>query len=121
MIRIVSPRIVCATTSKRPFVDIPKVTKRSSPDEWSGSVPVTESRSRNTVDASSNETLCLRSSQRPSRDPIQIAITSSRIKLRRPADRQALDLQRRLADSDRHALPFLAAGADAGVELEIVA
>ena len=32
------------------------------------------------------------------------------------ADRQAVDAQRRLADAYRHALAFLAAGADAGVE-----
>ena len=35
----------------------------------------------------------------------------------RPADRDAVHQQRRLADADRHALAVLAAGADAGVEL----
>src|SRR5262245_55488626 len=37
------------------------------------------------------------------------------------SDRDAVHAQRRLADADRHALAVLAAGADAGVELEIVA
>ena len=35
--------------------------------------------------------------------------------LGRSADGQPVDAQRRLADADRHALPFLAADADAGV------
>ena len=39
----------------------------------------------------------------------------------RPADRDPLHAQRRLADADRHALAVLAAGADPGVELEVVA
>ena len=37
------------------------------------------------------------------------------------ADGQAVDAQGRLADAHRHALAFLAAGADAGVELHVVA
>ena len=41
--------------------------------------------------------------------------------LGRPAHRQPVDAQRRLADADRHALAFLAADADAGVELHVVA
>jgi len=40
--------------------------------------------------------------------------------LTRAADRQPIDAQRRLADSDGHALAFLAADADAFIELEIV-
>ena len=40
---------------------------------------------------------------------------------RRSADRQRIDAQRRLADADRHRLAVLAAGADAGIELHIVA
>src|SRR5580704_14181332 len=39
----------------------------------------------------------------------------------RAAHRQAGDLQRRLADADRHPLAVLAADADAGVEAEVVA
>ena len=39
----------------------------------------------------------------------------------RPADRDPVHAQRRLADADRHALPVLAAGADAAIEREIVA
>src|SRR5215468_1456700 len=39
----------------------------------------------------------------------------------RAADRDAVHAQRGLADADRHALAVLAAGADAGVELEVVA
>jgi general secretion pathway protein A len=38
-----------------------------------------------------------------------------------PPTVSAVDAQRRLADADRDALPFLAAGADAVVELEVVA
>src|SRR3954468_816104 len=41
--------------------------------------------------------------------------------LARPAHGESVDPQRGLADADRHALPFLAAGADAFVELEVVA
>ena len=41
--------------------------------------------------------------------------------LARSSNRNALHPQRRLADADRHALAVLAAGADAGVEREIVA
>jgi CRP-like cAMP-binding protein len=37
------------------------------------------------------------------------------------AYRQAVDAQRRLADADRHALAFLAAGADARIERHVVA
>ena len=37
------------------------------------------------------------------------------------ADRQPVDLQGRLADAHRHALAFLAAGADARIELHVVA
>src|SRR5690349_25116393 len=37
------------------------------------------------------------------------------------SDRDLLHPQRRLADADRHALAVLAAGADAGIEREIVA
>src|ERR1035438_4236760 len=39
----------------------------------------------------------------------------------RAADGEPVDAQRRLADADRHALPFLAANADAGVEPHVVA
>src|SRR5262245_29803382 len=39
----------------------------------------------------------------------------------RAADRESIDAQRRLSDANRHALPFLAAGADPVVELEVVA
>src|SRR6185312_2365781 len=41
--------------------------------------------------------------------------------LRGPADGDLVHAQRRLADADRHALAVLAAGADAGVEREVVA
>src|SRR5438445_11382456 len=41
--------------------------------------------------------------------------------LSRTAHRYAVYPQCRLADTDRHALPILAAGADAGVEGEVVA
>src|SRR6185295_751140 len=41
--------------------------------------------------------------------------------LARPADGDAIHAQRRLTDADRHALAILAAGADTGVEREIVA
>src|SRR5580704_3900690 len=41
--------------------------------------------------------------------------------LPRPAHRDAIDAQGRLADADRDALAVLAAGADAVVEFEIVA
>src|SRR5713101_7586654 len=44
---------------RRPPVEMPKVTKRSSSNEWSGSAPVADRTSRNTVAASSNETPCL--------------------------------------------------------------
>src|SRR3546814_7575238 len=37
------------------------------------------------------------------------------------AHRQSVDLQGRLADAERHALAGLAAGADAGIELQVVA
>ena len=37
----------------------------------------------------------------------------------RSANCQPLDLERRLADADRHALAFLAAGADSRVELQV--
>src|SRR6185369_13474484 len=43
------------------------------------------------------------------------------VTLCRPAHRQSIDTQGRLADADRHALAILAAGADTGVELEVVA
>jgi hypothetical protein len=39
----------------------------------------------------------------------------------RAAHSQAVDAQRRLADTHRHALAFLAAGADARVERHVVA
>src|SRR5258705_5200063 len=39
----------------------------------------------------------------------------------RAADRDAVHAKGGLADADRHALAVLAAGADAGVELEVVA
>src|ERR1044071_1600221 len=41
--------------------------------------------------------------------------------LARPADRNAVHAQRRLADPDRHTLAVLAAGADAGIKREVVA
>src|SRR5258708_527466 len=40
--------------------------------------------------------------------------------LRGPAHRERIDPQGGLPDADRHALAFLAAGADAGIELQIV-
>ena len=60
MIRITSPSSVCATTRNLPLLDKPKVRKRASPREWSGSEPVTASVSRKAVHASANETPCLR-------------------------------------------------------------
>src|SRR5437773_9317450 len=39
----------------------------------------------------------------------------------RPADRDAVHAQGRLTDPDRNALAVLAAGADAGVEREVIA
>src|SRR5437763_620852 len=59
MILIVSSRSVWAMARRRPTVEMPKVTKRSSSNEWSGSTPVADRASRNTVAASSNETPCL--------------------------------------------------------------
>src|SRR3990172_3407883 len=44
---------------RRPPVEMPKVTNRSSSNEWSGSAPVADRTSRKTVAASSNETPCL--------------------------------------------------------------
>src|SRR6266567_4039857 len=41
--------------------------------------------------------------------------------LARSSDRDLFHPQRRLADADRHALAVLAAGADAGIQREIVA
>lgn len=61
MMRIVSPRSVYPTTSKRPRDDAPNVTQRSSPKEWSGSRPVVAKESPNTVVASSKDTPCFRS------------------------------------------------------------
>jgi hypothetical protein len=55
MMRMTLPTSVCDTARKRPCFDIPKVTKRCSPAEWSGSEPVVENTSRKTVDASSKE------------------------------------------------------------------
>src|SRR5262249_39756277 len=46
---------------------------------------------------------------------------ASSSRLRGAADGEAFDEQRRLADAHRHSLALLAAGADAGVELEVVA
>jgi hypothetical protein len=42
-------------------------------------------------------------------------------RITRPADRDLIHAQRRLADADRDAMAVLAAGTDAGVELEVVA
>src|SRR5580658_5983104 len=39
----------------------------------------------------------------------------------RAADRQCVDTQRRLAHAHRDALPFLAAGADTLIELQVIA
>src|SRR5262245_22298739 len=41
--------------------------------------------------------------------------------LGRAPDRDAVHAQRRLTDADRHALAVLAAGADAGIELQVAA
>ena len=46
---------------------------------------------------------------------------SSRYCLARATHGQPIHAQRRLPHADRHTLPFLAAGADAVVELQIVA
>src|SRR5262249_20920062 len=53
--------------------------------------------------------------------PISRSLGGRRTGLSRPADRDAIHAQGRLADADGHALAILAAGADAGIELEIVA
>ena len=50
--------------------------------------------------------------------PLQCAAQPLATPFRRPSSRRS---QRRLTDADRHALPVLAAGADAGVEREVVA
>ena len=52
---------------------------------------------------------------------LDVRVTGTRYALGGAADRQPVDAQRRLADADRHALAFLAADADAGVELHVVA
>jgi len=41
--------------------------------------------------------------------------------LARSAHRQPIDAQGRLADANRHALPILAAGADAGIQCHVIA
>src|SRR6266487_5132061 len=56
----------------------------------------------------------------PSREPLRPPICRS-CSSAGASDRNALHPQRRLADADRHALAVLAAGADAGIEREIVA
>ena len=38
-----------------------------------------------------------------------------------PADRQPVDAERRLANTDRHALAVLAASADTGIHFQVVA
>src|SRR3954466_957542 len=47
--------------------------------------------------------------------------SSTGISSGRPADREAVDAQRRLADTHGHALAFLAAGAHAAVQGHVVA
>jgi len=42
-------------------------------------------------------------------------------RLARAADRQGVDAQRRLSHADRNGLPLLAAGADTGVQLQVIA
>ena len=53
----------------------------------------------------------------PARAILSAVLLASRVSAG-PADRDPLHPQRRLADADRHALAVLAAGADAGVELQ---
>ncbi len=55
MMRILSPRSVCGTTSRFPRLERPRIAHRSSPIECSGSGMVIESQSANTVVASSND------------------------------------------------------------------
>ena len=59
MIRILSPRSVCTTTSNLSRCERPKIMKRFSACECAGSKIVTESGSPNTVAASSKGTPCL--------------------------------------------------------------
>src|ERR1039458_9881544 len=60
MSRMASSCCACATTRRRPEDDVPNVTKRLSSSEWSGSSPVADRGSKNTLAASSNETPCFR-------------------------------------------------------------
>lgn len=60
MIRIESSSPVWATTRRRPEDEMPNVTKRLSSSEWSGSAPVADKGSKNTLAASSKETPCFR-------------------------------------------------------------
>src|SRR5438034_2342813 len=58
MILIVSLRSVHAIARRRPTGDMPKATKRSSSNEWSGSGPIADSGSSRAVAASSKEIRC---------------------------------------------------------------
>ena len=60
MMRIVSPRSACATTSVLPSLDRPIVTDRCSPREWAGSGYVVDKGSSRTLAASRNPTACFR-------------------------------------------------------------
>ncbi len=60
MIRIAPSCSVWATARRRPEDDRPNVTKRLSSSEWSGSLPVADKGSKNTLDASSKDTPCFR-------------------------------------------------------------
>jgi hypothetical protein len=51
----------------------------------------------------------------------RVEIPRSGSRATRSADGQSIDLERRLSHADRHALAVLAAGADAAVELQVVA
>jgi hypothetical protein len=56
MIRIVSPRSVCETITRRPCREVPNRIDRDSDREWSGSGMVIEWGSPNAVAASSKDT-----------------------------------------------------------------
>lgn len=58
MMRILSPRFACTTTSVRRRYDCPIVIRRSSVAEWRGSSMVRDNGSPNTVATSSKETPC---------------------------------------------------------------
>ena len=54
-------------------------------------------------------------------DHERVVLIRARCLLARAADRETIDAQRGLSDTHRHALAILAAGADAIIELKVIA